>query len=78
MWKNMAATTEVPAMRLNKVERARVADSRLKLKSVAKSLQQVDPAKVDNFDGIQECLEGADHSLTKALHDPDPPDHSRN
>ena len=65
-------------MRLNKVERERVADSRLKIKSVAKSLQYVDPSKVENYDGIQECLQGADHSLEKALQDTDPLENPRN
>jgi hypothetical protein len=58
-------------MGLTKVERERVADSRLKLKSVAKSLKYVDPRKVENFDGIQDCLEGAGESLTKALEQDD-------
>jgi hypothetical protein len=65
-------------MRLNRVERERVADSRLKIRSVAKSLKQVDPGKVENYDGIQDCLEGADQSLLKALEELEKPEGSQN
>jgi len=54
-------------MGLSKVERERVSDSRLKLKSVARSLQHVDPRKIENLDDIQECLDTADQSLRRAL-----------
>jgi len=54
-------------MGLSRVERARISDSRLRIKSVEHSLKHVDPKKVENYDAIQECLENADESLTKAL-----------
>ena len=50
-------------------EKERVADSRLKIQSVANSLNHVNPSKVPNFEEIQECLEDADESLRGALRD---------
>lgn len=58
-------------MALTRAERARIADSRLKLQSVAKSLRHVDPKKVQNFESIEECLEGAERSLGGTLDQPD-------
>ena len=52
---------------LTRVERERLADSRLKLQSVSDSLKHVDPAKVQHFEEIQECLEGAEESLSGTL-----------
>ena len=54
-------------MPLTRVEQERIIDSRLKIKSVADSLQHVDPQKVPDFEEIQECLDGAGKSLDKAL-----------
>lgn len=54
-------------MRLTRVEKERLRDSRLKLQSVAESLQQVDPKKVPQFEAIEECLEDAERSLGGAL-----------
>ena len=54
-------------MALTRTERERIADSRLKIRSVAHSLDQVDPRKIPNFEEIQDCLEGAEHSLKGAL-----------
>jgi len=54
-------------MRLTRLEKERLADSRLKLQSVADSLKHVDPEKVASFQEIQECLEHAEHSLRGAL-----------
>ena len=54
-------------MALTRVERERIADSRLKLQSVSNSLKHVDPQKVPDFDEIKECLEDADKSLGGAL-----------
>jgi hypothetical protein len=59
-------------MSLTRAEKERIADSRLKLQSVAHSLNHVDPQKIPNFEEIQECLEGADESLQGALK-PSPP-----
>ena len=54
-------------MALTRTEKERIADSRLKLRSVADSLTHVDPKKIHNFDDIQDCLEDADKSLNGAL-----------
>ena len=54
-------------MTLTRTERERIADSRLKIQSVAHSLNQVDPSKVPNFEEIRDCLEGAEESLEGAL-----------
>jgi hypothetical protein len=55
-------------MRLTRLEKERLSDSRLKLQSVADSLKHVDPKKVRDFDGIRECLEHAESNLRGALH----------
>lgn len=54
-------------MALTRVEKERLLDSRLKLQSVAESLQHVDPKKVPGVDRIEECLEDAERSLNGAL-----------
>ena len=54
-------------MELTRTEKERIADSRLKIQSVAQSLNYVDPSKVPNFEEIQDCLEGAEESLEGAL-----------
>jgi hypothetical protein len=54
-------------MALTRTEKERIVDSRLKIQSVAQSLDQVDPGKVPNFEEIQDCLEGAEESLDEAL-----------
>lgn len=54
-------------MRLTRLEKERITDSRLKIQSVADSLKQVDPSKVDEFEAIQDCLESAEDSLRSAL-----------
>jgi hypothetical protein len=54
-------------MPLTRAEKERIADSRLKIQSVAQSLNHVDPEKVPNFEAIQECLEDAEESLQGAL-----------
>ena len=54
-------------MTLTPVERARVADSRLKVQSVAQSLKYVDPNKIPDLEEIADCLEDADQSLGEAL-----------
>jgi hypothetical protein len=52
---------------LTQVERERITDSRLKIQSVADSLKNVDPNKVQNLEEIQECLDEADASLRGSL-----------
>ena len=54
-------------MHLTQVEKARIADSRMKIQSVANSLKQVDPSKIERFEEIQDCLDGAEQSLNNAL-----------
>jgi len=54
-------------MRLTRLEKERIADSRLKIQSVTNSLKHVDPKKVRAFESIRECLEEAEHSLGGAL-----------
>jgi hypothetical protein len=54
-------------MALTRVERERIADSRLKIQSVAESLKHVDPKKVPDFEDIEDCLENADQSLSESL-----------
>jgi hypothetical protein len=62
-------------MRLTRLERERLTDSKLKLQSVAESLKHVDPKKVQSFDEIQTCLDAAEHNLNGALRaDGDTPD----
>jgi hypothetical protein len=52
---------------LSRVEKERIADSRLKIQSIANSLKQVDPGKVRGMEAIEECLEDAERSLSGAL-----------
>jgi hypothetical protein len=54
-------------MSLTRVEKERLSDTRLKLKSAADSLKQVDSQKVPGYAAIEECLEGAEKSLGSAL-----------
>ena len=54
-------------MPLTRVERERVADSRLKIQAAASSLAQVDPRHVPDFEGIQECLHTVEKGLRGAL-----------
>ena len=54
-------------MALTRVEKERINDSRLKIRSVSNSLKGVDPKKIPDFEDIEECLEDADESLGGAL-----------
>jgi len=54
-------------MPLNRVEREQIQDSKLKLQSAAHVLGQMDPNKIDDLEGIQDCLEDARKSLSDAL-----------
>jgi hypothetical protein len=58
-------------MRLTQVEKERISDSRMKLQSVAHSLNHVDPRKLPGFEEIQDCLEDAEKSLSGALRSPE-------
>jgi hypothetical protein len=55
-------------MRLTRLEKERLTDSRLKLQSVADSLEQVDPSKVRDYEAIRDCLEAAEETLSGAFH----------
>jgi hypothetical protein len=54
-------------MSLTRLEKERNTDSRMKIQTVANSLNHIDPAKVPHLDEIQECLENAEESLRGAL-----------
>lgn len=64
-------------MNLTATEKERLRDSLLKIQAVTETLSDVDPAKVPNFQAIQDCLEGADETLDHALRSssstPEPP-----
>jgi hypothetical protein len=57
-------------MALTQVERERITDSRQKVQSVTHSLRQVDPDKIPQFEAIEDCLEEAEKSLSRALQSP--------
>jgi hypothetical protein len=54
-------------MSLTRVEKERIADSRMKIQSVCNSLKHVDPKKIEHFDQIQECLDVAEQTFSDAL-----------
>jgi hypothetical protein len=54
-------------MPLTKLEREALMDSMLKIQSIQASLEHVDNTKVLDMEGIQECLENADHNFRHAL-----------
>jgi hypothetical protein len=58
-------------MSLTRAEKERISDSRMKLQSIASSLDQIDPDKLPGFDDIQECLDDSEKALSGALRAPD-------
>jgi len=54
-------------MQLTRSDKERIADSRSKLQAVSKTLSKDDPEQVEDFERIQDCLEGAEKNLGKAL-----------
>lgn len=54
---------------LTRADKERIQDSRLKLQSVADSLNQVKTGKIAGMHEIQECLDEAEKSLNGALHE---------
>jgi hypothetical protein len=54
-------------MELTQEERARITDSTHKIQSANDSLAHVEPGKIPDIDGIQECLENADKTLRLVL-----------
>jgi hypothetical protein len=63
-------------MALTHAERERLTDSRAKIQSVVRSLQQVDRKEIPDAAEIEDCLEDADKSLTGALRSK-PTDHDQ-
>jgi hypothetical protein len=57
-------------VQLTQEERARITDSTHKIQSANDSLTHVDPKKIPDIDGIQECLENADKTLRGVLRSP--------
>jgi hypothetical protein len=58
---------DLTVMKLTRVEQERISDSRLKIQAVAESLKHLDPAKVEDFEGIRNCLDDANRNLGAAL-----------
>jgi hypothetical protein len=54
-------------MALTRVERERISDSQMKIRSITRSLQHVDPRKIPDVEAIEKCLDDADKSFTGAL-----------
>ena len=54
-------------MTFNRVERAKITDSVLKIQSAKASLEDIDENKIADLEQIQECLENADQTLRSAL-----------
>ena len=54
-------------MELTKSERAKITDSVHSIQSARASLADIEKEKVPDVDQIQDCLEGADKSLRRAL-----------
>jgi hypothetical protein len=54
-------------MELTKSERAKITDSVHSIQSAQASLADIEESKVQDLDGIQECLESADKNLRLAL-----------
>jgi len=54
-------------MELTRVDRERINDSRLKIRSASHNLSHVDPGKVPDYKEIQSCLDDVEKSLGIAL-----------
>lgn len=54
-------------MKMNRVDRERLQDSRLRIQSVVNALSGVDPEKVPQYKEIHECLRDAEKSIEIAL-----------
>ena len=50
-------------MALTRAERERIADNRMRIQSVANSPNHIGPAKIEDFELIQECLKDAGKNL---------------
>jgi hypothetical protein len=54
-------------MAMTKAEKERVNDIRLKLQSVARSLQHLPESDIPDYDQIEKCLDHADQNLREAV-----------
>jgi hypothetical protein len=52
---------------LTREDRERINDSRLKIQSIANTLNEMNPDKIPEYRDIQNCLENAEDSLNQAL-----------
>jgi hypothetical protein len=55
------------SQRLTNVEREKITDTMLQIKSARSSFDQVENSKVPHGDEIDDCLETAQHNLQRAL-----------
>jgi hypothetical protein len=54
-------------MALTRVERERISDTRMKIQAAAETLSGLSAGHVSDLPQIQDCLEDAEKSLSKAL-----------
>jgi hypothetical protein len=54
-------------MQLTNEERARITDSTHKIQSANQTLAEIDPKKIPDIEGIQDCLTNADKTLRGVL-----------
>jgi hypothetical protein len=54
-------------MPLTRVDRERMGDTVLKIQSARAQLDHLDESKVNDLQGMKDCLENADHNLRDAL-----------
>ena len=59
-------------MKLNRVEKIRLEDARLRIQSIVNALSSLDCRKIPNYDGIHACLRDAEKSLALALRSDEP------
>jgi len=54
-------------MALTRAERERISDTRMKIQAAAETLSGLSAGKIGDLPEIQECLDDAEKSLSKAL-----------
>jgi hypothetical protein len=57
-------------MALKRVEKERITDSLIKLRSVSSTLKGINREEIPALEGVDECLENADKILLAALRSP--------
>jgi hypothetical protein len=57
-------------MALKRVEKERITDSLIKLRSVSSTLKGINREEIPALEGVEECLEDADRVLLAALRTP--------